>query len=312
MPIKGRSKTKKTRILSASSTKTIPLGERTWTDVEPGEYSISDYEMSKKLIHLLRHGGLLRENDGEIEFCSIKDNLQKHFVYCFHLSDDRRKKSMTGGGGNKKRYQYCSDSSGTIVYFRALQGHSGRSLIDPILQDKVIIPSGFFQYNYHVGCAFNLHSIISSGFNTWRSKFEQETDSVLFLPVDPMDKDHKDPDVIDLNVPRLAQYMHNAWKKHLNTVYWVDINFAVRKGLKFHQTRSNAIILYDTLPPVFPESHYGGNWRNLIRESICVNSTSSKDFLARASALIKQNKTERSNPLSAVTQGAIQGTNNQC
>ena len=33
-----------------SSTKTIPVGERPWTDVEPGEYSISDYEVSKKLI----------------------------------------------------------------------------------------------------------------------------------------------------------------------------------------------------------------------------------------------------------------------
>ena len=35
-------------------------------DVEPGEYSISDYEVSKKLIHLLRHGSLPRENDGAI------------------------------------------------------------------------------------------------------------------------------------------------------------------------------------------------------------------------------------------------------
>ena len=52
---------------------------------------------------------------------------------------------MAGGGGNKKRYQYCTDSSGTIVYLRALQGHSGRSLIDPTLQDNVVIPSNFFQ-----------------------------------------------------------------------------------------------------------------------------------------------------------------------
>ena len=34
---------------ASSSTKTIPIRERTWTDVEPGEYSISDYEVSKKL-----------------------------------------------------------------------------------------------------------------------------------------------------------------------------------------------------------------------------------------------------------------------
>ena len=36
---------------------------------------------------------------------------------------------------NQKIVQYCTDSSGTILYLRALQGHSGRSLIDPSLQD---------------------------------------------------------------------------------------------------------------------------------------------------------------------------------
>ena len=41
---------------ASSSTRTIPIGERIWTDVEPGEYSISDYAVSKKLLHLLRHG----------------------------------------------------------------------------------------------------------------------------------------------------------------------------------------------------------------------------------------------------------------
>ena len=33
-----------------------------------------------------------------------------------------------------------------------------------------------------------------------------------------------------------------------NTVHWVDINFALKKGLKFYQTRSNAFILHETLP----------------------------------------------------------------
>ena len=63
-----------------------------------------------------------------------------------------------------------------------------------------------------------------------------------------MDKEHKDLDMIDLGAPRLAQHMHKAWKKHQNTVYWVDINLALKKGLKFCQTRANAIILHETLP----------------------------------------------------------------
>ena len=85
------------------------------------------------------------------------------------------------------------------------------------------------------------------GINTWRSKFEQETDSILSA-CGSYGQNHKDLDVIDLNVPRRAQYLHKAWKRHQDAVYWVDINIAIEKGLKFYQTRSNAIILQETLP----------------------------------------------------------------
>ena len=246
---RSNSKAKPQRRESASSsTRTIPFGRRIWTDVEPGAYSISDYDVSKKLIHLLRHGNQIhRKDDGAIEFWRIKDNLQKHFPYCPHWSDDKWKKSMAGGRGNKMRYQYCTDSSGIILYLRALQGHSGRSLIDPTLQDNVIIPNGFFQFIYHVGRAINLHSIHNSGLTPGGQNLSNRQ-TVFFLPVDPMDKNHKDPDVIDLGAPRLAQYMHKGWQKHQNTVYWVDINLDLKKRLKFHQTRSNAVILHETLP----------------------------------------------------------------
>ena len=63
-----------------------------------------------------------------------------------------------------------------------------------------------------------------------------------------MDKSHKDPDEIDLNVPRHALHLHNARKRHQDAVYWVDIDLAIQFGLKFYQTRSNAIILQETLP----------------------------------------------------------------
>ena len=63
-----------------------------------------------------------------------------------------------------------------------------------------------------------------------------------------MDQEHKNPETIDLEAPRLARCMHTAWKKHQNTVYWVDIKLVQRKGFKFYPTRSNAIILYGTLP----------------------------------------------------------------
>ena len=170
-------------------------------------------------------------------------------ILCFVIIGQTKsgKNSMAGGGGQKKKIQYCADSSETILYLRALQGHSGRNLIDPSLQDNVVIPDGFFKYIYHVGCAINLHSIINSGLIPGGQNLSKRQ-TVFFLPVDPMDKDHEDPDTIDLNEPRHAQYMHKAWKRHQNAVYWVDINLAQKKGLKFYQTRSNAIILYNSLP----------------------------------------------------------------
>ena len=142
---KAKAKPQK-RDFATSSTRTIPIGERTWTDVERGKQSLSDYPVSKKLIHLLRHGSLPRDNHGAIEFWRIKDDLQEHFLYCHHWSGEKWKNCMTGGGGQKKRFQYCSDSSGTILYFRAPEGHPGRSLVDLSLQDNVIIPDGFFKY----------------------------------------------------------------------------------------------------------------------------------------------------------------------
>ena len=95
------------------------------------------------------------------------------------------------------------------MYFRALQGHSGRNLIDLSLQDNVIIQNKFFQHIYHVGCAFNLHSIIDSGLIPG-GQSSSKRPTVFFLPVDPMDKSHKDPKVIDLNV----HVMHNTCTMH--------------------------------------------------------------------------------------------------
>ena len=63
-----------------------------------------------------------------------------------------------------------------------------------------------------------------------------------------MNKDYRDPQELDLTKPRLASYKQKTVKRQQDTVYWVDIQLAQRKGLKFYQTRSNAIILYDTLP----------------------------------------------------------------
>ena len=94
---------------------------------------------------------------------------------------------------------------------------------------------------------FNLHSIINNGL-ILGGQNSSKRQRVFFLPIDPRDKGHQDPAKIDVNEPRRAQYLHSAWKKHQDAVFWVDINLAIQKGLTFYQTRSNAIILQGTLP----------------------------------------------------------------
>ena len=72
--------------------------------------------------------------------------------------------------------------------------------------------------------------------------------TVFFLSIDPRDESHKDPECIDFSVPRRARYVHSAWKKHEDAICWFDIDLAIKEGLTFYQTRSNAIILKGTLP----------------------------------------------------------------
>ena len=114
----------------------IPMNERKWIDIEPEESSLSAYEVSKKVINLLRHCQTVqREDDGAVQFWRIKNFLQNQFPQVPYWSDDRWKACLAGGR-NKKIFQYCTDSS-------ALEGHSGRNLIDPSLQDNVMIQSEF-------------------------------------------------------------------------------------------------------------------------------------------------------------------------
>ena len=147
------------RTLACSSTRTVPIGERTWTVFEPQDYSSIDYPVAKELRTLLRHGHVPREEDGAIEFLRIKGLSSERFVRSQHWSDEMWKSAMAKGGGNKKRFQYCGDPSGQeILYLRALQGHSGRHPIDPSLQDSVLIPNNFFEYIHHHHQKFRIDS----------------------------------------------------------------------------------------------------------------------------------------------------------
>ena len=99
---------------TCSSARTVLIGERIWTDIEPGTQSNLVYQVAQRLT-TLRHGQLLREEDGAIEFWRLKDCLRRDFVHSQHWSGEKWKSTMAKGGGNKKRFQYCIDPSGQEI-----------------------------------------------------------------------------------------------------------------------------------------------------------------------------------------------------
>ena len=177
----ARSKAKaKPQPRESTGTTTIPLSERVWIDIEPSKQDLESYNLSKKVINLLRqYQKLHREEDGAIQFYKIKFHLRDHHLQVQNWSDDRWLACLAAGGGSKRRYQYCSDYLGSIIYLRALQGHSGNNLIDPALQDNVLIGPGNISLHLPCGKQFQSFFDYQQRIDTWRSEFEQKTICVL-------------------------------------------------------------------------------------------------------------------------------------
>ena len=73
---------------------------------------------------------------------------------------------------------------------------------------------------------------------------------MFFTVINPMEYDNGMGETpCDLTKPRIAPYK-NTWKPLQKTVYWCNLNLAQERGLQFFQTRSHAIVLYNTLPAV--------------------------------------------------------------
>ena len=247
--VAARSKAKaKPQPREFAGTTTFPLRERRWIDTEPSKQDLDSYDLEESHQSSSTQSDVTSRRRWSNSVLQNKIfHLRYHHSQIQNWSDDRWKACLAAGGGSKRRYQYCSDNLGTIIYLRALQGHSGSNLIDPTLQDNVLIGPGIFPYICHVGSTFNLYSIVSNGLIP-RGQNLSRRQTVFFLPVDPRNESHRDPEYIDFSAPRLARYMHRAWKRHQDAVFWVDIDLGIKEGLVFYQTRSNGIILQGTLP----------------------------------------------------------------
>ena len=193
------------------------------------------------------------------------------------------KSKMAGGGGNKKIFQYCTDPSGQeILYLRALQGHSGRNPIDRTLHDHVLIPNNFFEYTCQIGCAISLHSITNSGLIAKKTKFKQGRDRRYSLqPWIPWIKSTEIRK--SLIWPNHVLHRTNRSGKDTRTrCIGSKKPLSQRKGLTFHQTRCNAIILYDTLPACCISKVVVMESQEIIHQKVYVSPRSKLLFISRS------------------------------
>ena len=205
---------------------------------------------------------LLREEDGAIEFWRLKDWLSSERIW--ELSKLVWSKVEEYNGERRRKQEKISILHWLVRTRNSLSPSSStsfRTAIDPSLQEY--------------GCAISLHSIINSELIPGGQNSNRERQTVFFTAVNPMDKEHKDP-------YKLAWYKQKTWKRHQDTMYWVDntlLNVKDSNSIKQDVMQSSFTIHSPSL--LYLESCCDGIWRNHIRESICVTSASSNDFFQR-------------------------------
>ena len=98
-----------------------------------------------------------------------------------------------------------------------------------------------------------LRSMVNHGLIPGGVSLKTGRQAVCFTVVNPMDnQDGFGKTQSDLSKARIAPFI-NTWQHFQETVFWCNLKLAQQRGLQFYQTRSNAVILYDTLPAEFIE-----------------------------------------------------------
>ena len=90
------------RELAGYSPSIIPMKAGNWITIEPGNLFLSEYEVSKKVIHLLRHSQKVhRDEDGAVHFWRIKGKSSEPIPTIYSLV----RRSMESMLGSRRRTQ---------------------------------------------------------------------------------------------------------------------------------------------------------------------------------------------------------------
>ena len=135
-----------------------------------------------------------RETDGAVHWNTMSPKLLKAF-------EDKGARKFSDmewlqhiyEGSNKTRIEYCESSKKSLVFFRAIQGHTGGNMTAPevdgsrrysIQLEKVCVSHG--------GCSFNINSILETGLIAGGGESKEWKTNNLLYTSQPFSGDNPD------------------------------------------------------------------------------------------------------------------------
>ena len=109
-------------------------------------------EVPKCVIKLLRHDEPVpREDDGAVRFDDLAEIFEAQIDGTSEWTVDAWTTFLAKGGGPKKRFEYCLNPVLLNIFCISEQSRDIQEvkIVDPTLQDNVLLPDDFAEYIYH-------------------------------------------------------------------------------------------------------------------------------------------------------------------
>ena len=127
-----------------------------------------------------------RETDGAVHWDTMNSKWLRAFEYQGARNFlEKEWPHDVYEGSNKTRFDYCVNSKNSLMYIRAIQGHTGGNLIALELMGHVIIPFNWKEFVFHRGCSFNCNSLLETGLISGVRESKEGRQTIFFTPLNP-------------------------------------------------------------------------------------------------------------------------------
>ena len=177
------------RYQAALKRKLVPIGssQQNWKLIPAKAKHKGDCEfknMSRRFTKILRHGGC-HEADGAVRWAHVLSILED--AEQSQKRDKQPRIDLLSRSVDKPREEYCEDQIRTIIFIRAVQGHSHGASINPNLFSLKEIPLNWTEHISHTGSSSNYKSIQENGLWAGGLSLRSTRQACFFSPLSPQE-----------------------------------------------------------------------------------------------------------------------------